>query len=286
MRFASGLKRPARELLLFGFKEARACVFPVLFFAILFLSKYVPLFGLPRYDFIFLAVLGVQALLLLARIETRDEVLVLCVFHAIGLGLEIFKTHPAVGSWSYPEEGFLKIFGVPLYSGFMYAAVAGYMCQSWRLLDLELKNYPPYIFSVPLYAGIHLNFFTHHFVWDLRWALVLGVFVVFWKTSVRFSVAEQRRRSMPLVVSFFLIGFFVWVAENISTYLGAWVYPERTAAWNLVSFGKISSWFLLVIVSFILVADLKHVKEARQGQSRKTGRHAGRENLTSSTPRP
>ncbi len=153
-------------------------------------------------------------------------------------------------------------------------------------MDLELKHYPSYVFSVPLCAGIYLNFFTHHFIWDLRWALVLGVFVVFWKTSVRFSAAE-RRSSMPLVVSFFLLGFFVWVAENISTYPGAWVYPEQVAAWNLVSVGKISSWFLLVIVSFILVADLKHVKEAGQRQSRKTGeRHVERENLTSSTPPP
>lgn len=44
------------------------------------------------------------------------------MFHLIGLALEIFKVH--MGSWSYPEEGYVKIFGVPLYSGFMYASVA------------------------------------------------------------------------------------------------------------------------------------------------------------------
>src|SRR3712207_8701203 len=52
-------------------------------------------------------------------------------------------------SWSYPEQGFFEVFGVPLYSGFMYASVASYMCQAWRLLDLDLKNYPPYALSVP-----------------------------------------------------------------------------------------------------------------------------------------
>jgi hypothetical protein len=67
---------------------------------------------------------------------------------------------------------------------------------------------------------------------------------------------------MPLVLSFALIGFFVWVAENISTYLGAWVYAEQRAGWRVVSLWIISSWVLLVIVSFILVADLKHVRKA------------------------
>jgi uncharacterized membrane protein YoaT (DUF817 family) len=58
-----------------------------------------------------------------------------------------------------------------------------------------------------------------------------------------------------------LIGFFVWVAENLATLFGAWVYPNQQKAWALVSTSKISSWALLVIVTFIIVADLKHVRE-------------------------
>jgi uncharacterized membrane protein YoaT (DUF817 family) len=176
--------------------------------------------------------------------------------------LEIFKTNPAIASWSYPEEGFFEVFGVPLYSGFMYAAVASYMCQAWRLLDLDLKNYPPYALSVPLSVGIYLNFFTHHFIPDARWQLALGVFAVFFKTKVLFT-ATVRRRSMPLVLSFLFIGFFVWIAENLSTYLGAWTYPGQAGGWEVVSLQKISSWCLLVIVSFVIVADLKHARSAR-----------------------
>ena len=219
-----------------------------------------PLFGLARYDFIFIGAVLAQVALVVLKIESRDEVLTLCAFHALGIVLEVFKTHPAIGSWSYPEEGFFEVFGVPLYSGFMYASVASYMCQAWRLLDLELKNYPPYALSVPLSVGIYLNFFTHHFVPDLRWLLAAGVVLVFYRTKILFT-ATDRRRSMPLVLSFVLIGFFVWIAENLSTYLGAWAYPGQIYGWEVVSLQKISSWCLLVIVSFVIVADLKNVKK-------------------------
>ena len=181
------------ELLHFGLKEARACVFAVSFFALLAVSRHIPWFGLARYDFLCLAALAIQAVLLWTGLETKEEALVLCAFHALGLMLELFKTHPAIGSWSYPEAGFLKIGSVPLYSGFMYAAVASYMCQSWRLLRLELVAYPPYRISVPLAAGIYLNFFTRHFLFDIRWFLIVAVLVAFRRTWVRFTPADRPR---------------------------------------------------------------------------------------------
>ncbi len=64
-----------------------------------------------------------------------------------------------------------------------------------------------------------------------------------------------------------MIGFFIWVAENIATFFGAWVYPEQIARWTAVSAQKLSSWFLLVIISFVIVADLKHWRERRATQS-------------------
>lgn len=222
-------------------------------------SHHVPLFGLARYDFILVAALLIQAVLLLTRIETLDEARVIAVFHAIGLGLELFKTHPSIASWSYPEPCLFRIAGVPLYSGFMYAAVGSYMCQAWRLLDLELVRYPSHALSGPLAAAIYANFFTHHWLPDARWVLTALVLLVFGRTTVLYTVTRKRRR-MPLALAFLLIGFFIWVAENISTYFGAWVYPDQVHAWRRVGLGKISSWALLVIISFILVADLKHLK--------------------------
>ena len=250
------------ELVVFGVKQARACLFPGIFISILLISSHVPLFGVARYDFIFVGAVLAQVVLVALGVETRDEVLTLCAFHLLGVVLEIFKTNPAIGSWSYPEQGFFEVFGVPLYSGFMYAAVASYMCQAWRLLDLELKNYPSYALSVPLSAGIYLNFFTHHFIPDLRWVLAAAVVAVFFKTKVLFTVT-RRRRSMTLVLSFVLILLFVWIAENLSTYLGAWAYPNQAGGWEAVSLAKISSWCLLVIVSFVIVADLKHARSGR-----------------------
>jgi uncharacterized membrane protein YoaT (DUF817 family) len=249
-----------REFFVFGMKEARACVFAGTFLGVLVISKFLPLGPIPRYDFILLGALAIQALLLMLRVETIAEAAVLAVFHLLGLGLELFKTHPAIGSWSYPEFGYSKIWGVPLYSGFMYAAVASYMCQAWRILRLRLTGYPPHGVSIALSIAIYANFFTHHFIGDYRWWLMVVVVLVFARTRVHFTVIEKER-TMPLVGSFVLIGFFVWVAENLATLFGAWVYPNQQKAWAVVSTSKISSWALLVIVTFIIVADLKHVRE-------------------------
>ncbi|EEM82841.1 hypothetical protein bthur0011_31740 [Bacillus thuringiensis serovar huazhongensis BGSC 4BD1] len=69
---------------------------------------------------------------------------------------------------------------------------------------------------------------------------------------------------MPLVLSFFLIGFFIWIAENIATFFGAWQYPNQREAWSLVHLSKISSWFLLVVISIMIVTQLKHLKESKR----------------------
>ncbi|MCX8047537.1 MAG: DUF817 domain-containing protein, partial [Anoxybacillus gonensis] len=43
------------------------------------------------------------------------------------------------------------------------------------------------------------------------------VIIVFWSSSVTYEVNGTRYR-MPLVLSFSLIGFFIWIAENIATF--------------------------------------------------------------------
>ena len=250
------------ELLAFGLLQARACLFAGSFFVVLALSKWLPLGGLPRYDFLLLAALGLQAALLWARIETRDEFRTICLFHVIGLGLEIFKTQPSIGSWSYPEFAYTKLLGVPLYSGFMYAAVASYLVQAWRLLELRMEHYPDHRLSVPLAIAIYANFFTHHYIGDYRWWLFGALLLVFGRTRVHFRAYATPRR-MPLVLGFALIGFFIWIAENIATFFGAWVYPNQAAAWSVVHVGKVSSWTLLVVISLIVIADLKHFKAIR-----------------------
>lgn len=251
-----------QQLIRFGWQQALSCLFPVVIFASLALTKLVPLPWLPRYDWLLLICLAMQAWMLRSGLETRDELKVITVFHLIGLALELFKVH--MGSWSYPEEGWTKVGGVPLYSGFMYASVASYLCQAWRRLKVELVRWPPLWLVAPLAASIYLNFFTHHYWVDIRWWLSALVLLVFWRAWVVFEVGRLRYR-MPLALSFVLIGFFIWIAENIATFFGAWEYPNQTHAWSLVHVGKVSSWLLLVIVSFLIVAELKQVKSGRRG---------------------
>ncbi|MFP3723238.1 DUF817 domain-containing protein [Niallia circulans] len=249
--------RALKQLICFGWQQALACVFPVAIFVSLAMTKMIELPLLPRYDWLLLICLFMQWVMVRTGLETSDELKVITVFHLIGLALELFKVQ--MGSWSYPEAGFTKIFGVPLYSGFMYASVASFLCQAWRRLKVELVNWPSFAVVVPLAAAIYLNFFTHHFWIDIRWYLSGLVLIVFWKSWVLYKVNGIRYR-MPLALSFVLIGFFIWIAENIATYFSAWEYPNQKDTWSLVHVGKVSSWLLLVIVSFLIVATLKLVK--------------------------
>ena len=258
-----------KNLLQFTYLQALSCVFPVIIFAALALSKFIDIPFLPRYDFILIICVLAQIGMLVSKLETFDEFKVICLFHIIGLALELYKVH--MGSWSYPEEAYSKIMGVPLYSGFMYASVASYICQSWRRMKLQIINWPKSIYAILISSLIYLNFFTHHYLYDLRWVLTVLLLVIFFRTAVTFQIFEQRYK-MSLTLSFLLIGFFIWIAENITTFLGAWQYPNQEAAWSLVHIGKISSWFLLVVISVIIVAQLKRVKnESTQTQIKRTG---------------
>jgi len=255
-----------RQLVRFGWEQALSCVFPVTIFAALAITQFIPLPWLPRYDWLLLICLGMQWWMVYSGLETRDELKVIALFHLIGLALELFKVR--MGSWSYPDEGYTKVFGVPLYSGFMYASVASYLCQAWRRLKIELVQWPPFFAVVPLAAMIYLNFFTHHYWIDVRWWLTALVLIVFWRSWVAYEVGRVRYR-MPIALSFVLIGFFIWIAENVATFFGAWQYPDQSASWRIVHVGKVSSWLLLVIVSFLIVATLKRVK-GRQTSAAKT----------------
>jgi uncharacterized membrane protein YoaT (DUF817 family) len=246
------------QLVRFGREQALSCLFPVVIFVSLALTKIIPLPILHRYDWLLLICLLMQWWMVRSGLETRDELKVITLFHLIGLALELFKVH--MGSWSYPDEAYSKVFGVPLYSGFMYASVASYLCQAWRRFKVELVKWPPFLFVLPLAAAIYLNFFTHHYWMDIRWWLSGLVLIVFWKSWVTYDVNGTRYR-MPIALSFVFIGFFIWIAENIATFFGAWQYPNQTGTWHLVNFGKVSSWLLLVIISFLIVATLKQVKE-------------------------
>ncbi|TNJ34403.1 DUF817 domain-containing protein [Arenimonas terrae] len=254
------LPRFLREFLYFGVKEARACLFVVLFFAAVFTVPRAGLFGLPRYDVLLVVALGIQAWMLATRLETWDEFKAICLFHAVGFALEVFKTSPAIGSWSYPDHAYTKVLGVPLFAGFMYAAVGSYVIQAWRLFDLRVRHHPPHWMAALVAMLIYANFFTHHYIGDYRWYLAACALGLYARSTVLFRPLD-RDRSMPLLLAFVLIGFFIWIAENISTFFHIWSYPNQIGAWAAVHVGKWSSWALLVVMTFTIVANLKHIKE-------------------------
>lgn len=254
-----GWRRFVRELLYFGLKEARACLFAGLFFAAVFLAPRAGLFGIPRYDLLLLFALAIQGWMLWSKLETWDELKAMCLFHTLGFALETFKVSGSIQSWSYPDFAYSKILGVPLFSGFMYAAVGSYIIQAWRLLDMRIIHHPPYWMATTIAALIYANFFFHHYIGDYRWYLAACALGLYARTTVIFRPYDVERR-MPLLLGFVLTGFFIWLAENISTFYGLWKYPNQLGAWSAVHIGKWSSWSLLVLMTFTIVVNLKHVK--------------------------
>lgn len=254
-----GISRPVAEFLYFGIKEARACLFVGLFFAAVFSVPREGLWGLPRYDVLLLVALTIQAWMVWTKLETIDELKAITIFHIVGFALELFKTSSGIKSWAYPDFAYTKLFGVPLFSGFMYAAVGSYIIQAWRLLELRVVHHPPYWMAGTVAILIYANFFTHHYIGDFRWYIAACVLGLYARSTVIFRPLD-RERKMPLLLSFVLIGFFIWLAENISTFFGIWKYPNQLGAWSAVHVGKWSSWSLLVIMTFTIVANLKHVK--------------------------
>jgi uncharacterized membrane protein YoaT (DUF817 family) len=247
-----GLAGAAVEFLVFGLKQAWACLFGGLLLALIMLSAVVwPTHAsVARYDVLFVAALLLQVAMLALKLEKPSEAIVILVFHFVGTGMELFKTH--MGSWIYPEENLLRLAGVPLFSGFMYAAVGSYLARVTRIFDFRFSNYPPTWATVLLAIGIYVNFFTHHFVWDLRWLLFAATVLLFWRCAVHYKVFRFRHR-MNMLLGFLLVALFIWFAENIGTLTGTWLYPNQQKGWAMVSFAKFGSWYLLMIISFVLV---------------------------------
>ena len=253
----------ARTLLLeffhFTQKEARSCIFAGLFFASVLFVPRSGVAGLPRYDVLLCVALVIQGWLLLTGRETFDEFKAICLFHVLGFALEVFKTSSSIKSWSYPDFGYTKLFGVPLFSGFMYAAVGSYVIQAWRHLQLRVLHHPPYWMAGLVASAIYINFFTHHYIGDYRWYLAAAALGLYARSQIVFRPHAIDRR-MPLSLGLVLVGFFIWLAENVGTFFGLWSYPHQLGAWAAVHVSKWSAWSLLVLMSFTIVTNLKHIE--------------------------
>ncbi len=250
-------RRPTRrilyEFLRFGIKQAWACLFGGIMIGLVLATRlyYPPNAALARYDFLFLAGLGVQALLLGLRFESSREASVVFQFHIVGTLMELFKT--AHGSWVYPEPALFHLGGVPLFSGFMYSCVGSYMMRAWDLFDFRFLRHPPLWQVGILAAAIYANFFLHHYMIDLRLMLFCASAYLFARTMICYRIHHAWRR-MPLLLAAFLAASFIWIAENLATFSHIWLYPNQLAEWRPVGVGKLGAWFLLQIISYAMVA--------------------------------
>lgn len=242
----------AYEFLLFGLKQAWASLFGGLMLALLMGSRLLWPEHAPiaRYDFLVVSAVLIQIALLSLKMEHWDEALVILVFHVVGTIMEIFKT--SHGSWIYPEPSLLRIADVPLFSGFMYACIGSYIARIWRLFDIRFDHYPPVWTTWVLAVGAYVNFFSHHYLPDARWLLFAFSVLIFWRAWFRFTPDLTTRR-MPMLVGFLLVAFFIWIAENLGTWAMAWSYPNQREGWKLVSLAKMGSWYLLMMLSYVLV---------------------------------
>jgi uncharacterized membrane protein YoaT (DUF817 family) len=262
----SALPDLLHEALWFGRQQILACLFGICLLAALLLTRsWDAAHPLAREDFLFLYALGLQLALIIFRLEHRDEVLVILAFHVLATFMEWFKTSPAIGSWQYPAEGAIfRVHEVPLFAGFLYSSVGSYLARAWRLLEFRFEGYPPVWTTIVLAVLAYGNFFTHHFVPDIRVPLLAASVLLFGRCRIRFRTG-RRGRSLPLLVGLLFVAAMIWVAENAGTYARAWIYPGQEAGWKPVSVQKLWAWYLLMILSFVLVS-LVNFRKEKSGQ--------------------
>ncbi|MCX7513697.1 DUF817 domain-containing protein [Frateuria sp. STR12] len=238
----------AYEFLCFGLKQASACLFGGLMVALLLATwRWYPAdLPLARYDFLVLAALGIQLGLLACRLESL-----------------------------------LRLGGVPLFTGFMYAAVGSYIARAWRLFEFRFSGHPRFAPAsvLALALAIYLNFFSHHFLPDARLLLFAALAWLFGPAWVHFRIRRVHRR-MPLLSGFVLVALFIWLAENVGTFSRAWLYPAQRDGWSMVPLGKLGSWLLLMVISYVMVWAL-HRRGPDGGRKPPAGLH-----FPASTPLP
>lgn len=262
MKQINQINRNVNEFFWFVAKQAHASIFGAVLLFIFLFTELVDVPYIHRYDFIFLSAIITQIVLIATKKETRGEVLMIGIFHIIATLMELFKTSPDVSSWVYPGDAIFMIATVPLFSGFLYSAVGSYLARAWKTFQFRFGNYPSFLYTVVVAVLIYMNFFTHHFITDIRLLIFVAIIILYFRTRIYFTVLKQER-SMSLLVGFSLVSCFIWIAENIGTFSSIWLYPSQINGWELVSIHKLGAWFLLMIVSFVLISAL-HVERNKE----------------------
>lgn len=239
----------------FGTKAASAALFGLLLliaFAVTAPMGSQEYYGYFRYDYLFFYALSIQVGLIYLKLESWAESKVIALFHIMAMGMEIFLTHPAIASWQYPQPAVFKLLTVPLFAGFMYSAVGSFFARSLRLYKVSFENLPRFANMLCLAVLSYLNFMTKFFIPDYRLVLFAWSIIIFWKTKLYFQLSDSRFK-VPMLPILLLLAFLIWIAENISTFYKIWLYPSQVDAWHMVGWGKLGSWYLLLLLSLVLV---------------------------------
>ncbi|ATU45853.1 hypothetical protein CS557_10315 [Acinetobacter junii] len=239
----------------FGTKAASAALFGLLLliaFAVTAPMGSQEYYGYFRYDYLFFYALSIQVCLIYLKLESWAEAKVIALFHIMAMGMEIFLTHPAIASWQYPQPAVFKLLTVPLFAGFMYSAVGSFFARSLRLYKVSFENLPRFANMLCLAVLSYLNFMTKFFIPDYRLVLFAWSIIIFWKTKLYFQLSDSRFK-VPMLPILLLLAFLIWIAENISTFYKIWLYPSQVDAWHMVGWGKLGSWYLLLLLSLVLV---------------------------------
>ena len=237
------------------FKAASAALFGILLLSAFVVTapmdgrEYI---GFYRYDYLLLYAVLIQLYLLYVKLETWAEAKVIALFHIMAMVLELVLTYPTIASWQYPEPAIFKIYTVPLFAGFMYSAVGSFFARCIKLFQLSFTHLPSFTNMLCLSVFSYINFMSKFFIYDFRYVLFLWSFLIFWKTQV-YIKQDQIQWRVPMLLALMVFAFIIWIAENISTYYKIWLYPTQVEMWHLVSWTKLGSWYLLLLLSLVLV---------------------------------
>ena len=136
--------------------------------------------------------------------------------------------------------------------------------MSAELDTFEIMTYRSFVgIAIVLAVAVYVNFFAHHWLPDIRLVLFALMALLFARTRVHFTV-WRAERWMPLLLGWLLVALFIWFAENIGTFARAWSYPDQADGWRMVSPAKLGAWYLLMYISFTLVAVLHRAGDERE----------------------
>ncbi|MFT4021369.1 MAG: DUF817 family protein [Acinetobacter sp.] len=238
-----------------SYRASSSALFGILLlitFALSFHMGHQSYLGFYRYDYLFLFALLIQYLLLHFGLETWQEAKVIALFHIMAMVMELVLTNPQFGSWHYPEPAILKILTVPLFAGFMYSAIGSFFARAIRLFQISFLSLPTFANMLALALLAYINFITKFFIQDIRSVLFVWSIFIFWRSKVNIKI-DRYTWQLPMLPVLFLLAFMIWIAENISTFYDIWVYPSQIDGWHIVWWGKIGSWYLLLMLSLVFI---------------------------------